>query len=55
MFAIFPWLYVILSYFKQLLLNSFFVLVQKKPGLGLQSLVVEAVIFSSDNPLDFQE
>ena len=41
--------------FQTAFIKFFFCFGTKKPGLGLQSLVVEAVIFSSDNPLDFQE
>ena len=56
MFTTFPWSYLILSCFKQLPLNSALVLVPKQlnSALSLKSLVVGAVIFSSENPLNVQ-
>ena len=55
MFTIFPWLYVILSCFKQPPLNFTLVLVPKWFNEGSRKLlaVEEVLILSSHNRLDF--
>ena len=56
MFTDYPLLYVIAFCFKQLPLNLTLGLVPKYSNEGLGKLLgtERAVIFSSDNPLDFQ-
>ena len=54
MVTIFPWEYIILFCFKQLLLNFTLILAQRANfGVRLLSNVVGGLITSSNNPLDF--
>ena len=52
MFTIFPWLYVILSRFKQPPLNSKYFFLSSYPSVGAR-LLWAGLITSSDSPLDF--
>ena len=54
-FPLLPWVNVILSHFKQLLLNSTLIYESRKfnKGLGVLSDVVRGLIVSLGNPLDF--